>query len=157
MIPVGRAINPITGTNWEGTGVEPDIKVEAAKALDSAIDSALNTLAASENPAVARSAEWALIAHRRAESPIMIDEAQMKGIAGRYGPRTIEFREGQLWYSRPEASAGERRLVPIAEDVFVFEGVPGFRLEIDRASDGSIEGLRGIYEAGHTDYSKRES
>ena len=26
-IPMGRAINPITGTNWEGTGVEPDIAV----------------------------------------------------------------------------------------------------------------------------------
>ena len=29
----GRAINPISKTNWEGTGVEPDIKVDAADAL----------------------------------------------------------------------------------------------------------------------------
>jgi len=29
-VPFGRAINPITGTNWEGTGVEPDIKAPAA-------------------------------------------------------------------------------------------------------------------------------
>jgi retinol-binding protein 3 len=33
FIPVGRAINPITKTNWEGTGVEPDIKVPADQAL----------------------------------------------------------------------------------------------------------------------------
>jgi retinol-binding protein 3 len=26
-IPVGRAINPLTGTNWEGTGVKPDREV----------------------------------------------------------------------------------------------------------------------------------
>jgi retinol-binding protein 3 len=32
-VPNGRAINPITKTNWEGTGIEPHINVEAAKAL----------------------------------------------------------------------------------------------------------------------------
>ena len=29
-VPFARAINPITHTNWEGTGVEPDVKVPAA-------------------------------------------------------------------------------------------------------------------------------
>lgn len=33
FVPDGRAINPITGTNWEGTGVEPDVKVPADDAL----------------------------------------------------------------------------------------------------------------------------
>lgn len=32
-IPFGRAENPITKTNWEGRGVEPDLKVPAADAL----------------------------------------------------------------------------------------------------------------------------
>lgn len=32
-VPYGRAINPITKTNWEGTGVSPDIAVPAARAL----------------------------------------------------------------------------------------------------------------------------
>jgi hypothetical protein len=32
-LPNGRAINPITKTNWEGVGIEPDIKVESAQAL----------------------------------------------------------------------------------------------------------------------------
>jgi C-terminal processing protease CtpA/Prc len=31
-IPVGRAINPISGTNWEGTGVTPDIAVPQERA-----------------------------------------------------------------------------------------------------------------------------
>lgn len=33
FIPIGRAVNPITKTNWEGTGVEPDVKVPANQAL----------------------------------------------------------------------------------------------------------------------------
>jgi len=37
FIPTGRAINPITKTNWEGVGVKPDIEIEAAKALECAL------------------------------------------------------------------------------------------------------------------------
>lgn len=33
FVPRGCAINPITKTNWEGTGVEPDIKVPEDQAL----------------------------------------------------------------------------------------------------------------------------
>jgi hypothetical protein len=35
-VPFARAINPISKTNWEGTGVEPDVKVSAADALATA-------------------------------------------------------------------------------------------------------------------------
>ncbi len=33
FVPTGRAINPITKTNWEGTGVTPDVAVPADQAL----------------------------------------------------------------------------------------------------------------------------
>jgi hypothetical protein len=33
FVPTGRAINPITKTNWEGTGVSPDVAVAADDAL----------------------------------------------------------------------------------------------------------------------------
>lgn len=36
FIPTGRAINPISRTNWEGTGVEPDVKVPKEEALKTA-------------------------------------------------------------------------------------------------------------------------
>jgi len=35
-VPGARAINPISKTNWEGVGVEPDVKVAAADALTTA-------------------------------------------------------------------------------------------------------------------------
>src|SRR5258708_3027457 len=35
-VPFARAINPTTKTNWEGVGVEPDVKVSAADALATA-------------------------------------------------------------------------------------------------------------------------
>src|SRR5215472_8503070 len=45
-VPLDRAINPITHTNWEGTGVEPDVKVPAADALTTAQKLAAEKLAA---------------------------------------------------------------------------------------------------------------
>lgn len=45
FVPRGRAINPITKTNWEGTGVEPDVKVSKEKALKTAHLMAVNKIA----------------------------------------------------------------------------------------------------------------
>ena len=44
FIPSGRAINPVTGTNWEGTGVTPDVPVLRDDALQVAHHMALRTL-----------------------------------------------------------------------------------------------------------------
>ncbi|MFE9845399.1 S41 family peptidase [Streptomyces goshikiensis] len=44
-VPVGRAINPVSGTNWEGTGVQPDVPCAAADSLDRAHALALARLA----------------------------------------------------------------------------------------------------------------
>lgn len=41
FIPTGRAINPVTNTNWEGTGVKPEVTVDAEKALTKAHELAL--------------------------------------------------------------------------------------------------------------------
>jgi C-terminal processing protease CtpA/Prc len=38
FISTGRAINPVTGTNWEGVGVVPDIKTTADDALNKALE-----------------------------------------------------------------------------------------------------------------------
>jgi hypothetical protein len=43
-VPFARAINPISKTNWEGTGVEPDVKVPAAEALATAQKLAIEKL-----------------------------------------------------------------------------------------------------------------
>jgi C-terminal processing protease CtpA/Prc len=51
FIPTGKAINPVTHTNWEHVGVKPDIAVPAADAQKTAYAAALRTLAgAAKNP-----------------------------------------------------------------------------------------------------------
>jgi hypothetical protein len=44
-VPFAKAVNPISKTNWEGTGVEPDVKVPAADALATAEKLAAEKLA----------------------------------------------------------------------------------------------------------------
>ena len=48
FVPTGRAINPITRTNWEGVGVKPDVPTPAAAALKTAHLHALRTLLQTE-------------------------------------------------------------------------------------------------------------
>jgi hypothetical protein len=42
--PFARSINPITGTNWEGVGVEPHVAVTADEAFDVAYQDALSKI-----------------------------------------------------------------------------------------------------------------
>ncbi|MEV0284625.1 S41 family peptidase [Kribbella sp. NPDC050820] len=43
-VPTARTINSVTGTNWEGVGVIPDVPVPADHALDTALKAALERL-----------------------------------------------------------------------------------------------------------------
>ncbi|HEX9919791.1 MAG TPA: S41 family peptidase [Pyrinomonadaceae bacterium] len=53
MVPYARYISPVTKTNWEGTGVEPDVKVPAAHALKVAQLAALKKISANKQDAKA--------------------------------------------------------------------------------------------------------
>ena len=57
-ISVAAAVNPVSGTSWEGTGVTPDIHTPAAQARDDAYRLALEQVVAADGPqaAEARSA-----------------------------------------------------------------------------------------------------
>jgi len=51
FIPSGRAINPVTGTNWEHVGVKPDVAAPAADALRTAHLVALRAILEKEKDA----------------------------------------------------------------------------------------------------------
>lgn len=53
MVPFARSISPVTKTNWEGVGVEPDVKVAAAHAFKVAQLAALKKISAQKQDAKA--------------------------------------------------------------------------------------------------------
>jgi Peptidase family S41/N-terminal domain of Peptidase_S41 in eukaryotic IRBP len=62
-VPFARSVNPVTGTNWQGTGVVPDTAVPAAEAYDVAYGKALrHVLSIDVPPPIAAEAREALAA-----------------------------------------------------------------------------------------------
>lgn len=65
MLPIGMAINPTTGTNWEGVGVQPDVAIDPDRALDQARLLALEAIAARAKDAERRAELESLAAELR--------------------------------------------------------------------------------------------
>ncbi len=154
-VPYARAVNPISKTNWEGSGIEPDVKVPAAQALDKAHLLALEKLAASEqDERIQASYRWALDGLNAKLNPAVISPETMSSCAGDYGPRRIIFRNGSLFYQRE--GRPEMKMIPMSEDYFSFTEVPYFRLKIVR-KDGKVTGIEGHYDDGTIDANPRNN
>jgi C-terminal processing protease CtpA/Prc len=85
-IPFARSINPVTGANWQGTGVVPDIAVPEAEAYDVAYARALRHVLALDDlfPPIEDEARDALAglpasASASAESPVPESPAPSQG------------------------------------------------------------------------------
>ncbi len=151
-VPVGRAINPITKTNWEGTGVAPDIQVPAAQAFDKAYTMALEKLSAkASDPQGKREFDWVLTAQKAKLNPPHIEEKALKMVAGVYGERKVTFENGVLQYER---TGPKYRLIPLTETLFAVEGLDYFRVEFVVKEGKAVE-LIGLYDNGERQLSPR--
>jgi len=151
-VPIGRAINPYSKTNWEGTGVAPDIAVSAAQAFDRAYTMAVEKLAAkASDPQRKRELEWITVELKAKANPPHVDETALKLYAGEYGDRKVTFENGVLNYQR---TGPKYRLVPLTENLFAVEGLEYFRVEFV-VRDGKAVGLNGLYDNGERQPSAR--
>ncbi|MBN2345839.1 MAG: S41 family peptidase [Candidatus Aminicenantes bacterium] len=149
-VPYARAVNPISQTNWEGTGVEPDVQVPAGQALDKAHALALEKLAANEkDERIQKGYQWALEGLKSGMNLVILPEELLKSYAGGYGPRKITFENGSLYYQREEGA--KMRMIPMGEELFRFAEIDYFRLRIVKA-DGRVTGVEGRYNDGSVDF-----
>jgi len=152
-VPSGRAINPITKTNWEGTGIEPHIKVEPGKALDTAHRRALEKLAKkTENPARKQSTQWALDGLKARLESVEVGEEILKRYAGSYSRGETFLENGRLFFK-----TGYRKfpMIPLSENYFVLEGWDAVRIEFieDKAGNGFV--IKAHRPDGTTEISRR--
>ena len=151
-VPVGRAINPVSKTNWEGTGVTPDIQVPAAEAHDRAYQMAVEKLAAKAADTQAKGEfEWILVGLKAKANPPRVDEKTLTAYAGVYGERKVMFENGALFYQR---TGPKYRLVPLTGTLFAVEGLDYFRVEFV-VKDGKAVELIGLYDNGDRQPSPR--
>lgn len=152
ILPTARAISPITGTNWEGVGVEPHIACEADDALDQALLDAYSKSLKAGN----EQARFGLASINARLNPIELSEDQMREYAGNYTDREIQLKDGKLHYRRVGVS-DFRPIACVGEDEFMIEGLTGFILSFARDEQGNLTHIDGIYQQGHSDRSLRAS
>lgn len=140
FIPTGKAINPITGGNWEKTGVLPDIEVQASVAKDYAYNRMLERLLAaggSENQQ--QRWQWILKSRQAFSKPHAMDAERLDSIVGQYGDRRIAIEDGELTYQRGRRMI--HKMAALAEDTFLVENHLGLTITVQRDAQGAVTGL----------------
>jgi hypothetical protein len=149
VVSTGRSINPTTGTNWEGTGVEPDVKVPAADALLTAQSAALDALEAKAKAPDAKARyRFARLAIDGQLHPYTLPAGRAADYAGVFGPRRITLEGAGLSYQR---EGGARlRMKPLAADLFALETVDDALVRFDRDAAGHVVKLVMLYVGGES-------
>lgn len=149
FISGGSPINPVTGRNWEGTGVVPDIAVAAADALQTAQVDALKAIIAADNERT--DAVWSLeLLETKAKPP-----ADLSPYAGSFGPMTISATDGAL-----ELRNGRRpplRLTPLGPDLFGHPTDPWVRFAFQRDAGGAVTAVDQLDPYGPARRQRRNS
>lgn len=153
-IPYGRAINPVTGTNWEGVGVEPDIRVESPKAFHVAYLDALESLkreCLNEDRLIAL--DWAIDGAKAGMNEITVSAQEMQDIAGRYNGMEIVMIDNRLTYR--SRSGASYVLFPMGDDLYGLEGLKFLRLKFVRDESGAVTLLKRLFYDGRSDESPK--
>ncbi|HQR47518.1 MAG TPA: S41 family peptidase, partial [Thermoanaerobaculia bacterium] len=146
-MPMGRPVDQTTRTNWDGTGVVPDVRTTAPEALYVAPAEALKLL----RPRAAGDAERARLdfALERAEGrhhPPRFAPGDLDRLAGDYGSVRVRLEGGQL---RLEREAGKPYLLlPLTATVFSADIEDPVRAEFLPGPAGRIEKLAFTDEDG---------
>ena len=143
QIPFMRGIDPVTKSDWEGVGVQPDVVIKADKALAKAqqiiMEDALVTV---KDPGDKFALEWGLVSVKAQLAPATLTDAVKKEYVGVYGTtRKIFLEGGELIFQR--GNGPKRKLFALSEDTFEVEGVDNYRLRFVRNSEGKVDRMVG--------------
>ncbi|MBL7127855.1 MAG: S41 family peptidase [Ignavibacteria bacterium] len=153
-IPNGKAINPITKTNWEGVGVIPDIEVSQDIALQTAqIEAMKKLMSKTTNPEKTASLQFALDRLEAEINPYTLEKSAMEEYVSVYGPRNVTLKGNQLLYKRE--GRPEYKMIPMSKDKFMFKELDYFIMNFERDDAGNIIAIEGIYANGFKDRTEK--
>lgn len=133
----GSPVSPVTGRNWEGSGVAPDVPVPQHEALRAAQALALEAaLARGLSGADAEDARWALDALRAPAQPAQADPAYL----GDYGRIRIERDQARL--ALRNGKRPPQALTRLQPDLYYLGDDPSVRVRFERDRDGRVAALQ---------------
>jgi hypothetical protein len=148
-LPYGRPINPITGTNWEGTGVEPHIAVPAEEALKTAQLAALeHLLENAQDAGQRRQLEWVAEIIDNEYHPVELAANQVEAFAGEYGKRLFTIQDGVLFAGHQDFPVSWP-LIPMSATRFRLD--EDMKLEFILDEDKAVSSVRIWYRDGRPD------
>ena len=145
FISTGTPVNPVTGKNWEGVGVQPDVKVGSEQALERAQVLALEAVLA-RSPAApgAVDSRWVLEAlhaqHTRPAGPDLGD------YVGTYGDARVSAAGGGLSLRRGRHP--ELALTRLGGDAFFVREEPFRRVLFERDEAGKVRRFQFVRSSG---------
>lgn len=132
-VSMGRPVHPVSKTNWEGTGVAPDVVAVPVQALDQAHLLALQALQAKPASAeIAGDYAWALPEIEARLHPVGLPAASVTA-PGTYGKYVVTRETAGLLIARPGHPLwpAPRRLTPLNGDgLFAVDGIDILRVAI---------------------------
>lgn len=147
FIPMGRAVNPVTNTNWETVGVKPDVECDTEAALATAHALALDALRAkAADPDAAAALAWAAASVHAAANPVTLDAAALSKFTGAFGERRTWMEGDALMYQRADTPA--HQLTPLSPTLFAIDGTTQARIRFVPGPDGAAAQLVVLYEDG---------
>ncbi len=112
---------------------------------------------AKEDKVPSATIKWNLEYVRALDKPKKLKESYLGKIAGKYGIRHLELRNGRLFYFREGGSNPEYRpLVAMSKNTFVLETTSTFRLKIEFDRKGNPVKAVGLYDDGRRDEMARD-
>jgi C-terminal processing protease CtpA/Prc len=152
-VPTGRAINPISKTNWEGEGIAPHISVPRDQALDKAHYTALaKLLEKADDEGKKQSINWALDGIKARMDPAQVQPEILKKYVGKYTRGEVVLIEGQLYM---QSGPQKFKMIPLSETYFVMEGMPSVRVEFILNEKSDEYDAVGHFPDGRTESVKR--
>lgn len=139
ILPNESPVHPVTHSNWEGTGVQPDIAVPRRQALEAAHLHAFQTLIdGSQDPKETRALQWYLQRVRASYQPFPVSIEDLKRYVGEYRGYEVKIQDGGLVLSRT-SRRDDWEMVPISVHTFIADEDYNARFDLD--SDGRVEAL----------------
>ena len=155
-IPFARSLNPYTNTDWEGTGVIPDLPVASGKALESAERAFLMTQVKNAKTELeTRQVQWQLNRLIAMQGTERLDTSFLASLTGMYQGGLDFYVQGHdLYCKNRERGNVIFQLQHIDSNLFVLD--ENVEVEFTKDDKGKFSGINMLWSNGRVSYKPKE-